>query len=103
MIRTLLLLLLVSVPCAAHAITPPAGAVRYCVTPLFPMPVGLWVRALIDVAPEDAALHKGEQVWLRFGSAAEARDGARGACWWLVKTPAVAGKPNARRVIGYAP
>lgn len=83
--------------------TPPAGAVRYCVTPLFPMPVGSWVRALIDVAPEGAALTRGEQVWLRFGSAAEARDGARGACWWLVKTPAVKGKPNARRVVSPAP
>mgnify|MGYP001573203040 CR=1 FL=1 len=81
---------------------PPAGAVRYCVTPLWPWPQGTWIRAMVDVAPEKAVLQKGATAWLRFGSEAEARAGARGACWWLVKTT-VAGKPNARKVVGYAP
>ena len=81
---------------------PPAGSARYCVTPLWPWPQGQWVRAIVDTAPEGMPSQRGDTLWLKFTSETAAKEGARGACWWLVKTT-VAGKPNARKVVGYAP
>ena len=104
-ILAVLLVILVALVASSQVMAAPFPAGRYCVTPLFGNATDrvYVLSVVIDVAPPTATGGKGAIVNLKFKTAAEAKMGARGACWRLKPAPVTETRRATYLVEGAAP